>query len=205
MPDSRVSAPATYAELKKAVEAVVFKGRQQIEQAWTRTYHETGRLINEHILRNKDRAGYGAKVFDKLSADTGISKRTLHECAQFHRCFPIVRLPGHGATRRRRRHAGSGAAPASRLRAPAQAPPQRPRLPRGGHPAGKAAKRFAESILAPATTVTIVTSKPDKFDRYLADAFVPNGEDDFTFLNNELLRHGHAGRKDDWSASDWEQ
>ncbi len=90
MPVSRVSIPATYAELKKAVEAVVFKGRQQIEQAWIQTYHETGRLINEHILRNQ-RAGYGAKVFDRLANDTGISKRTLQECAQFQRCFPIAR------------------------------------------------------------------------------------------------------------------
>jgi endonuclease YncB( thermonuclease family) len=72
-------------------------------------------------------------------------------------------------------------------------------------PAGKAAKRFTASLLAPATAVEIVTSKPDKYDRYLADVFIPDGAGEFTFLNNELLRSGHAVRKDDWSAADWER
>ena len=91
MPDSKLIVPPTYAELRRSVEAVVIRGRRDIERAWIHTYHETGRLINEHLLRNKDRAAYGVKVFARLAKDTGISMRTLHECAQFHRCFPIVR------------------------------------------------------------------------------------------------------------------
>ena len=37
---------------------------------------------------------------------------------------------------------------------------------------GKAAKRCVEGLLPPGTTVTITTTKPDKYDRYLADVFV---------------------------------
>lgn len=83
--------PKTYAQLREAVIAVVIKGRREIDRAWVDTYHETGRLINAHVLLFRDRADYGAKTYEKLAADTGISKRTLQECAQFHRCFPIAR------------------------------------------------------------------------------------------------------------------
>ena len=83
----------TYEDLRHRVEAVIVAGRQSIEDAWVRTYHETGRLIAAHLLLHEDRADYGAKVFARLSKETGISGRTLHECVQFHRCFPIVR-PG---------------------------------------------------------------------------------------------------------------
>ena len=85
--------PKTYAELKRAVQAVVLRGRRSIERAWLLTYHETGRLIHVHLLLNKDRADYGANVFVRLAADTGISSRTLHECVRFYRGFPIVRAP----------------------------------------------------------------------------------------------------------------
>jgi endonuclease YncB( thermonuclease family) len=83
--------PQTYAELCCAVEAVVVAGRRGIDAAWVRTYHETGRLIAGHLLLHKDRADYGAKIFERLAGDTDISRRTLHECVQFYREFPIVR------------------------------------------------------------------------------------------------------------------
>ncbi len=330
------------------MEAVVFRGREEIERAWVQTYHETGRLINGHILQNRDRAGYGAKVFEKLSADTGISKRTLHECAQFHRCFPIVRTSAQlsrshyvvlcqvadetqratllrdtlkqkwsvaelvarirplnaalaareaaeaggaeGAPAAGQRllapqrgtagifrvvargagvavdlgfklyveadaEEGLAAGPATDLRAgdfvtfdgrgrPAQAAGAgkgdlftyaatvrrvvdgdtlaiEVHLPRGyvhemklrlraldcpemDTAEGKAAKRFAEGLVWPATAVTIHTTKPDKYDRYLADVFLTQPDGREVFLNNELLARGHAVRKDVWTAADWE-
>ena len=94
MPARAISpTPKTYAQLRDAVVAVVVQGRAQIDRAWVDTYYETGRLINEHILQFRDRADYGAKIYEKLAVDTGISVRTLRECAQFHRYFPI-RRPG---------------------------------------------------------------------------------------------------------------
>ncbi len=83
--------PKTYAQLRDAVTAVVIEGRSAIDRAWLETYHETGRLIHEHILFFRDRANYGAKTFEKLADDTGIHRRTLQECVQFYRCFPIWR------------------------------------------------------------------------------------------------------------------
>jgi endonuclease YncB( thermonuclease family) len=68
---------------------------------------------------------------------------------------------------------------------------------------GKAAKRFTESLVASATAVTIYTTKPDKYDRYLADVFVANGDGPSIYLNNELLKSGHAVRKDEYSLADW--
>ncbi|MDP1579038.1 MAG: DUF1016 N-terminal domain-containing protein [Candidatus Didemnitutus sp.] len=339
MPVSRLSVPATYADLKKAVEAVVFKGRQQIELAWVRTYHETGRLINEHILQNRQRAGYGAGVFEKLSADTGISKRTLQECAQFQRCFPIPRTCAqlgwaHYRTlcqvadqnartslmRDAIKHEWTVAKLVQRVRplnaaleveqddssSPTRAAPQKLLTLKRGTPgifrlvsrgdalavdlgfrlylrlsdeqaeefsagdfvtcdargrvakaseatkadlftysavvrrtidgdtlaislqlpgryeieqklrlrgvdcpemdtaAGKAAKRFAESLVAAATAVTIYTTKPDKYDRYLADVFLAPRDAAEVFLNNAILAAGHAVRMDEYRLEDWE-
>ena len=83
--------PKTYAQLRDAVIAVVVSGRQAIDRAWLETYHETGRLIHEHVLLFRERADYGAKTFEKLAADTAVSRRTLQECVQFYRCYPIWR------------------------------------------------------------------------------------------------------------------
>lgn len=333
MPKANLAAPQTYAALRRAVEAVVFKGRQNIERAWVRTYHDTGRLINEHILDHSGRAAYGAQIFDRLAQDTGISKRTLHECAQFHRCFPIVRSTAE-LTRthyivlcqikdERQRTAllkesisqswtvaeleervralnatvatpaealakpataprlltpkrgtpgicrivadGDGVAvdlgfacflttdPATKLRAndlvrvtsdglqvmpdatkadlftyraevirvvdgdtlwvkvflrPDQWVKQKLRLrdldcPEIATPEGKAAKRFVEAMLVKTVSVTICTTKPDKYDRYLADVFFVVG-DDTVYLNNTLLTEGHAVRKNEYAPADWE-
>jgi endonuclease YncB( thermonuclease family) len=38
-------------------------------------------------------------------------------------------------------------------------------------PEGKAAKCFVDALVAKTTAVTINTTKPDKYDRYLADVF----------------------------------
>jgi endonuclease YncB( thermonuclease family) len=71
-------------------------------------------------------------------------------------------------------------------------------------PEGKAAKRETEKLVRAAPSATIYTSKPDKYDRYLADVFLagpsgPSSADPATaeiFLNNHLLEHGFAERKD---------
>jgi hypothetical protein len=38
--------------------------------------------------------------------------------------------------------------------------------------AGKAAKRFVQALIRPETEVIVTTTKPDKYDRYLADVFL---------------------------------
>ena len=83
--------PKSYADLKRAVLAVALKGRRNADRAWLLTYHEIGRLISEHLLLNQDRADYGTQVIPRLAGDTGISVRSLYECRQFYRYFPILR------------------------------------------------------------------------------------------------------------------
>lgn len=63
---------------------------------------------------------------------------------------------------------------------------------------GQAAKAFVQSHLKEAQMVIVRSSRPEKYDRYLADVFIPQGEgpDPATdiYLNNLLLEHGHAVR-----------
>jgi endonuclease YncB( thermonuclease family) len=340
------SEPKTYAELRRGVESALLTGRRNIDHAWVRTYWETGRLINEHILLNKERAEYGAQVFARLAADLKISKRALYECAQFARCFPIVRdraqltwnhyrLLCQVADAARRKtltteairlgwtspqletrvralatqtavavgkadtselvevapprlltpkrgtpgvckvipvgdglvvdlgfacyldlalRPGSGQAEDSGFTAgsfvqmdaagritvapgagkadlftyaavilkvvdgdtlwvriylrPRQWVKQKLRLrdldaPELSTPEGKAAKRFVDGLLPEGTAVTVCTTKPDKYDRYLADVFVAEGAGEPVFVNNALLAAGHAVTKREWEFGDW--
>src|SRR5688500_16950202 len=84
--------PKSYADLLRCVQQTLFVGQREIDEAWVRTYHQTGRLIVCHILLNQ-RADYGAHVFRRLARDTEGSERLLYQCAQFYRSFPILRAP----------------------------------------------------------------------------------------------------------------
>jgi endonuclease YncB( thermonuclease family) len=340
--------PKTYAELLRAVKLTLLACQAEIDRAWVRCYHETGRLITEHILLFKDRADYGAKTYHRLARDTGGSERRLYQCTQFYRCFPILQTsakltwshyttlcqvddvkqrvalttqaarqgwvvdeleervrainatlalesgaakpvvellkPMRGIVGRYRVVAVADAfgasddealcvdlgfklylplAPASaRFRTKgeivsvdadggvAAVPDGKPadlftyavtvrrvvdgdtleialalphltlrvklRLrgldcPEMDTPEGKVAKREVESLMRDAKSVTIYTSKPDKYDRYLADVYLAgvvgqsseaSAKEDI-FLNNHLLEHGFAERKDAWEFGDW--
>ena len=324
--------PQTLAELVRCVKRVLITGRREIDVAWLRTYHETGRLINAHLLNRDARAEYGAKVYADLSAATGVSTRTLQECAQVQRCFPIPRNSAQlvwshfvllsQVSEPKQREAltteaerrgwkvtelqqrvralnaaldievetravtdpvgdGAGKVAVARLTSkrgtpglhlivdrgdgPAVdlgfklyrllAPDQRRRFAKGDivrlgeeritraedatrsdlftYPArvrrvvdgdtlvigleiapaiwleeklrlrgldcpemstaaGKAAKRFVEGLIATTVDITIVTSKVDKYDRYLADVYLRRKSGEEIFLNQALLEHGHA-------------
>jgi endonuclease YncB( thermonuclease family) len=61
---------------------------------------------------------------------------------------------------------------------------------------GEAAKAFVQSYFKEASQIILRSSRSDKYDRYLADVFIPQGgkPDPATdiFLNNFLLEKGHA-------------
>lgn len=76
-------------------------------------------------------------------------------------------------------------------------------------PAGKKAKAFVESLLKGVPFIFLTSTRSDKYDRYLADVFIPekkflkewqkgtavlNESSGLLFLNNELLRRGLAVR-----------
>ena len=77
--------------------------------------------------------------------------------------------------------------------------------PELGTPEGEAAKRFVAALFQKAKAITVTTTKPDKFHRYLSDVFLlmPDGEE--IFLNNYLLEKGYAVRADKIPASEWEK
>ena len=96
MPTSTLAPiPKTYPELLRSVRQVLIDGQREIDRVWVGSYHETGRLITEHILLNKTRADYGAHIYRDLARDTGGSATRLYHCAQFYRCFPILHAKGH--------------------------------------------------------------------------------------------------------------
>lgn len=339
VPSPANSTPKTYAALRGGVEHVLIAGRSAIEVAWVTTYHDIGRLINEHLLLNRSRATYGAQVLARLAADTQVSVRTLRECALFHRRYPIRRHVAKLGWNRCRllcqveddaaRTALTTRALASDLSsnvivdqvrainaataaateytahsASAPAPPQRLLPPKRGTPGlyrlvlrhdtlcvdlgfklylplapaaarhltageivrlgsagelasapdanltqlftyaatirrvidgdtllidvalphvvmneklrlrgldcpeldtleGKAAKRVVDVLLAETTAATIVTSKVDKYDRYLADVHLRLASGEDCFLNNHLLAQGHAVRQGTGAQDDW--
>jgi len=62
---------------------------------------------------------------------------------------------------------------------------------------GQAAKSFVQSYLKDAEWIIVRSSRSDKYDRYLADVFIPQGEPNPTtdiYLNNLLLEKGYARR-----------
>ena len=68
-------------------------------------------------------------------------------------------------------------------------------------PEGQRARRFVEGALRKCPVIAITTTKPDKYDRYLADVFYLPGQDDAEvilenglFLNRELIEAGLARR-----------
>ena len=333
----------------------MIKGQLEVDLAKVRTYHETGRLIHEHVLLFRERADYGAKTVQRLANDIHVHRSVLQRCVQLARAIPNcatwrnltwahyrVLIPI--ADDRQRKALASAADQAGwtvvqlaqRIRA--LAPPDeaassvsgdaavapKPLTPKRGTvgvcrvtadgdalsvdlgftcyadlpaltrlkegdlvrldadgafsvapdatkadlytyraeilrvvdgdtmwvkvhlrpdlwikeklrlrgldcpelatPEGQAAKRFVEGLMAQAKGITITTTKPDKWDRYLSDVFlaVPSdlsakasataeasakegaGSDGEMFLNNHLLAHGHARRMDEYALTDWD-
>lgn len=68
---------------------------------------------------------------------------------------------------------------------------------------GRAAKRFVDGLMSVAEEITLVTSKVDKYDRYLADIYLRLKSGEEVFLNNALLENGHAVRMDDAKQDEW--
>jgi endonuclease YncB( thermonuclease family) len=59
---------------------------------------------------------------------------------------------------------------------------------------GDAAKAFVQSYLKEASQIVIRSSKSDKYDRYLADIFIPQDKGEDIYLNDLLLEKGQAER-----------
>ncbi|NTV28921.1 MAG: hypothetical protein HGA80_02450 [Candidatus Omnitrophica bacterium] len=70
--------------------------------------------------------------------------------------------------------------------------------PELGTKEGEAAKVFLQSVVKESAMLVIRSSRSDKFDRYLADVFVPQGDlGEDIFINNLLVEKGYALRWED--------
>ena len=91
----KISAPTTYAAMRDEILRVLQEGKERARRAVERekviTYKEVGRMLHEHILAHRERAGYGEKTLARLGEDIGIPERRLYEMLKFYRCFPILR------------------------------------------------------------------------------------------------------------------
>ena len=151
-------------------------GQQKIEQAKVQTYWETGRLIKEHLLANQDRAGYGERVIERLAEDLEIDVTVLKKTRRFYEAFP------KGAARHLLTWAHYRAIRLKGVDAPEIDTPE-----------GRASKKFVEHTLEGVDFLTIKTTRPDKYGRYLGDVFVPK-DPKGVYLNNLLLEKGFAVR-----------
>jgi len=79
----------TYPTLVTQLKKVFVEGLKRIEEEKVKAYWQTGKLISEHLLANKDRADYGTTLFEDLSKDLGIDLSTLQRIVKFYRAFPI--------------------------------------------------------------------------------------------------------------------
>ncbi|MDD5218092.1 MAG: DUF1016 N-terminal domain-containing protein [Candidatus Omnitrophica bacterium] len=84
----------TYDQLLSAIRQTRADSRARIESAAeqekVREAWKTGKLIDEHVLRHRERADYAQAVIKKLAADLGMSTSELYRMLKFARTYPIV-------------------------------------------------------------------------------------------------------------------
>jgi endonuclease YncB( thermonuclease family) len=74
----------------KAEQLLIETIRQEIEQGKVVTYWKVGKHIKKHLLKNKDRANYGATLFPLLSENLKIDVTTLYRSVTFFEEYPKI-------------------------------------------------------------------------------------------------------------------
>lgn len=87
---------SNYKRLFIQVQKIFIDGQRRIEAERVRTYWETGRVIYQDILKNAERADYGAQLVNNLSKDLNVDKSTLSRCVQFVKAYPKMPIVGPG-------------------------------------------------------------------------------------------------------------
>ena len=85
----RLTTPNTYRTLvtkvsKELSELEFFVKRRTVEGYW-----KIGKYIHEHLLAHKERAEYGATLYERLAKDVERDISTLQRSVQFFRAYPI--------------------------------------------------------------------------------------------------------------------
>lgn len=90
---SRQSPVQTYDQLVHAIRETMALSQKRIDQAIdqekVREAWEIGKMIREHVLQHKERAGYGQQVLKRLAHDLSMSDTELGYMMQFFNTYPI--------------------------------------------------------------------------------------------------------------------
>lgn len=81
---------ASFETLVRKVKNTLLLGQRQVRMQMAKTYWQIGRLIHEHILRHKDRAGYGEQVISQIAKRVDLSERSIHRVLKLYRQFPKI-------------------------------------------------------------------------------------------------------------------
>ncbi len=80
----------SYDQLVKAIRQTRQANQMRVQQSKVREAWETGRLIDAHVLRHKERAEYDKQVIPRLAKDLGSSTTELYFMLKFARAYPIL-------------------------------------------------------------------------------------------------------------------
>ncbi len=82
-----------YAALVKRVLSELSELEFFIKRLTGKSYWNVGKFIHEHLLEYKDRAEYGATLYERLAKDVDRDISTLQRSVQFYRLYPIPAAP----------------------------------------------------------------------------------------------------------------
>ncbi|MBL7131318.1 MAG: thermonuclease family protein [Candidatus Omnitrophica bacterium] len=78
-----------YAVLVRKIRSELGKLELLLKRQTVVSYWNIGRYISGHLLENKDRAGYGDHLYERLSKDVDRDEDTLSRAVRFYRAYPI--------------------------------------------------------------------------------------------------------------------
>ncbi len=85
---------STFNELLSVIRKEIEEGRVFLERdandRKTNVMWRIGSYIHTHILEHSEKADYGIYLFDNLSKELGINKRTLYRTVKFHKEYPEI-------------------------------------------------------------------------------------------------------------------
>ena len=87
MPQSLI--PKTYQTLVAKISKELSELEFFIKRRTAETYWNIGKYIHAHLLENKERAQYGATLYEHLAKDVDRDISTLQRSVQFYRAYPI--------------------------------------------------------------------------------------------------------------------
>jgi len=77
-------------EIRSLLQMARTRAYQAVDNIKVQAYWQVGERIVRSELEHKDRADYGARVFEQLSRDLRVGRTTLFRIVRFYRAYPIM-------------------------------------------------------------------------------------------------------------------